>query len=86
MKDYSKTFYRLPASWAPHLMPLLLSMLMSGLVALVVTVKLYDGSQVLFFTWLNAWLSSWVIAYPCLLVVLPLVKRIVASITHPPES
>lgn len=80
-----KKGYRLPASWAPHLMPLFLSMLMSGLVALVVTLKLYDGSQSLLLTWLNSWLSSWVVAYPCLLVVLPLVKRIVAFITLPSE-
>ncbi|BDX08353.1 hypothetical protein MACH26_38740 [Planctobacterium marinum] len=54
--------------------------------ALVVTLKLYDGNQSLFFTWFNSWLSSWVISYPCLLVVIPLVKRIVAWVTHPAKS
>lgn len=86
MSQQNSKSYKLPASWAPHLMPILLSTFMSGLVALVVTIKLYDGTSSLLTNWLNSWFSSWVIAYPSLLVVLPIVKRIVAFITHPPTS
>ena len=63
-------------------MPMLLSMFMSGLVSLVVTIKMHEASQSLMTSWIGAWGSSWVIAYPSLLIVLPLVKRVVALITH----
>lgn len=66
-------------------MPVLLSIFMSGLVSLVVTMKMHEAADSLLMSWLNAWLSSWIIAYPSLLIVLPLVKRIVTLITHPAD-
>ncbi|XOV79980.1 MAG: DUF2798 domain-containing protein [Aestuariibacter sp.] len=66
-------------------MPVLLSIFMSGLVSLVVTIKLHEAAQPLLINWLNAWMSSWIIAYPSLLIVLPVVKRIVTLITHPAD-
>ncbi|MFM7612062.1 MAG: DUF2798 domain-containing protein [Alphaproteobacteria bacterium] len=34
--------------------------------------------------WPIAWLSSWVIGFPTVLVVLPIVRRLVARIVAPP--
>lgn len=75
--------FKFPAAWAKFLMPFLLSVFMSGLVSLVVTIKLHVAEQPLLSSWVQSWFSSWVIAFPSLLIVLPVVKWIVAAITHP---
>lgn len=77
-KNRTFTWKRLPQRYARYLTPLILSALMSALVSAVAT-SMSQGFGVGFMEhWLGAWGASWVIAFPSLLIVLPLVRKIVA--------
>ena len=75
----------MPARFAPILFGLILSGLMSFVVSGVATVRavgLPDGFVQL---WLGAWTFSWMVAFPTVLLVAPLVRRIVAKLVRPEE-
>ncbi|MCY1381263.1 hypothetical protein D9M69_691460 [compost metagenome] len=67
-------------------MPLVLSVLMSCLVSGVSTTANTAFSAGLFSLWLKAWGISWLVAFPSLLLVLPLVRVIVAATVQPPQA
>jgi hypothetical protein len=65
---------KLPARFFNLMMPLILSALMTCVVSLISTwrsVGLIDGFLKV---WLGAWGLSWLVAFPLLLVVLPLAR------------
>ena len=73
----------IPARYAHVVFGLTLSGIMSFLVAGVSTfrnVGLVDGFLSL---WIGAWLPSWAIAFPIVLFVAPLARRIVSLIVRP---
>lgn len=78
-------FRKLPARCAGIIMPLVLSILMTCIVSLVSTLKgvglVPDVARI----WLGAWGISWLIAFPTLLLVLPVVRRITAALVMPPR-
>ncbi|MDH6592914.1 hypothetical protein M2165_002803 [Variovorax sp. TBS-050B] len=74
---------RLPARYAGILMPLLLSVFMSCIVAGISTLKSVGFHPGLLPQWMAAWGVSWLVAFPSLLVVLPLVRRLVAAMVQP---
>ncbi|OTG96505.1 DUF2798 domain-containing protein [Acinetobacter sp. ANC 3832] len=77
---------KLPAQYAGWIMPLFLSGLMSGTISLInmlMNLGFVDG---IFSKWLSIWMFSWAIAYPTVLIFLPLVRRItglIVDIPHP---
>jgi len=73
---------KLPAAYAAVVMPLLLSILMTCLVSLVSTLRGIGLVHNLLQVWLGAWAISWVIAFPTLLLVLPLVRRATYAIVR----
>jgi hypothetical protein len=75
---------KLPARYAGIVMPLLLSIFMSCIVAGISTVKSVGLASGLLQMWMAAWGVSWLVAFPSLLVVLPLVRRIVAATVQSP--
>lgn len=72
---------RLPARWAPVVFGLLLSGLMSLVVSGIATVQARGLEPGLLGGWMGAWASSWAVAFPTVLVVAPLVRRVVAHLT-----
>lgn len=73
---------KLPKRFAPILFGLLLSGMMSFVVSGLTTFRsigLVDG---FLYTWITAWLGSWAVAFPVVLFVAPLVRRIVAKVTQ----
>jgi hypothetical protein len=64
-------------------MPLVLSILMSLIVSGVSTLKSLGTNAAFLSTWPIAWFLSWVVAFPTLLMVLPLVRRIVSLVVQP---
>ncbi len=74
---------RLPARYNGIIMPLILSIFMSGIVSFIATVKSVGFVDNLVGLWLGAWQISWLIAFPTLLVLLPIVRRLVALIVEP---
>lgn len=74
----------MPARYAPILFGLILSALMSFLVSGIATFRnagLVDG---FFLTWINAWLPSWAIAFPVVLVVAPIARKLVGVVVKAP--
>lgn len=74
---------RLPPRHAAFVMPLVLSVLMSLIVSGVSTLKSLGLGQDFLSTWPVAWFLSWLVAFPTLLLVLPLVRRIVGLVVEP---
>ena len=76
------TFRKLPKRFAGIVMPLILSLLMTCVVSAISVLKAggleHDFTQI----WLHAWGLSWLIAFPVLLCVLPLVRRIVMAVVE----
>ncbi|WP_179378191.1 DUF2798 domain-containing protein [Jannaschia marina] len=76
----------IPARFAPVLFGLILSGLMSLLVSGIATLRaagFVDGFALL---WVGAWLSSWAVAFPTVLVVAPIARRLVARLTTAPDT
>ncbi|MCI5077488.1 DUF2798 domain-containing protein [Oricola sp.] len=62
---------------------LLLSGLMSGIVSGVATALALGLVPDFAFLWFKAWLSSWALAFPSVLVVAPIVRNILGRIVKP---
>lgn len=67
---------KLPARCAAWVAPLLLSIVMTCLVSFVSTLSGAAPSAKFASAWLAAWGTSWTIAFPALLVLAPLVRRL----------
>ncbi len=78
-------FKKLPARYAGIVMPFVLSILMTFVVSLVATLRTIGLVPGFGGLWMSAWALSWVIAFPTLLLVLPLVRKIVGLVVHQPR-
>lgn len=76
------TSRKLPARYASFVLPLLLSILMTFVVSFISTVNSQGLGGDFLSTWLRAWGVSWLIAFPTLLLVLPLVQRVTAAVVN----
>ncbi|WP_420393065.1 DUF2798 domain-containing protein [Acuticoccus sp.] len=72
----------IPPRFAPVLFGLLLSGLMSLIVAGIATVRAVGLPADILTLWASAWVSSWAVAFPTVLVVAPLVRRLVVALTR----
>ncbi|WP_038201673.1 MULTISPECIES: DUF2798 domain-containing protein [Comamonadaceae] len=73
-------FAKLPAAYSALVMPLLLSILMTFVVSAVSTLRSIGLAPGFLYIWLSAWALSWIIAFPTLLLALPLVRRVTAAL------
>jgi hypothetical protein len=71
---------KLPARFAPIVMPFLLSLLMTCLVSFIATVRSVGVTPDLVQLWPGNWALSWLVAFPVTLLVLPIVKRLTAAV------
>ncbi|MBB1592840.1 DUF2798 domain-containing protein [Achromobacter sp. UMC46] len=69
---------KLPQGYTRFLMPLVLSVFMSAIVSAVATATSVGLGPDFVGHWPNAWAASWIVAFPSLLLLLPVVRRIVA--------
>ncbi len=77
---------KLPTRYAAIVMPFVLSIFMTCVVSAIATLRsvgFVDGVQWL---WLQNWGLSWAVAFPTLLVILPLVRRVVALLVAAPQG
>lgn len=72
--------------FAPVLFGFLLSALMSLIVSGVATLRNAGPVDAFVSLWLGAWLPSWVIAFPTVLVVAPLARRLVGMLVKAPAA
>ncbi|ODV43345.1 hypothetical protein AWV79_18285 [Cupriavidus sp. UYMMa02A] len=67
----------IPSKYAPHLFSLVLSGLMSLIVAGISTYRAVGLVPDFSRMWVNAWLTAWVVAFPAVLLVTPVARRAV---------
>lgn len=60
----------------------ILSMIMTFIVSGVSTVSAIGVNNEVYFLWGTAWLRSWIIAFPVILLVAPITRKLVAKITY----
>lgn len=73
---------KLPARYAGTVMPLILSILMTFVVSMISTLRSVGWGDTFLKVWPSAWALSWVIAFPVLLLVLPIVRRLTALVVR----
>ncbi len=74
----------IPARYAHIAFGFFLSLIMSGLISGVSTVSAIGLAAIVSGVWIKAWASSWVVAFPSVLVVAPIARRIVGRLVKPP--
>ncbi|NIX77180.1 DUF2798 domain-containing protein [Microvirga sp. c23x22] len=79
-------FKKLPAKAQFVVFPLILTLLMSGVVSTIATLKVAGFEPGILLKILQAWGISYAIAFPTALVVMPLVRRIVAALVELPAK
>jgi hypothetical protein len=75
---------RLPARYAAWLLPLIVSVIMSCVISGIATLKNAGLAPDTLARWMSAWGVSWLVAFPTLLVVLPLARGIVGRLVQAP--
>ena len=80
------TFSRLPARYGAILMPMVLSILMTFVVSLIATIRAIGLTEDFLARWLPAWGLSWLVAFPTLLIALPIVRQIVGFLVEAPRA
>lgn len=75
-KNYILGFPKLPQRALIFLVPFFLSLVMSGIVSFISTVKALGFSWLLVSAWLTSWGISWAIAFPTVLFVLPFARKL----------
>jgi hypothetical protein len=74
---------RLPARYAHVATGFVLSVIMTCIISAVSTLLALGATAEFLVRWPIAWVSSWVIAFPTVLFVLPVVRRVVARVVEP---
>lgn len=73
----------IPARFAPVVFGFILSGLMSCIVSGIATFRVLDADTPLLGAWMAAWIFSWLVAFPTVLLVAPVTRRIVAWLVTP---
>ena len=71
---------KLAARHAQWVMPLFLSLFMTCVVSGISTLRVLGWGPAFLGVWFASWMWSWLVAFPAVLVVLPLVKRLTAAL------
>ena len=82
----NRGFRKLPPRAAISVTPMILSLLMSGIVATIATLRAVGLSPDLPQHILQAWMLSYPVAFPSAIVVMPVVRRIVGLVVETPTS
>jgi hypothetical protein len=75
---------RLPARFTLPVTGFILSGIMTIVISGISTLLALGPKPEFLARWPIAWITSWIIAFPTVLVVLPMVRRLVARIVAPP--
>lgn len=76
----------LPPRFAPYLFSLFLSGMMSCLVSGIATYRAIGFQPDFLSAWGGAWVTSWTVAFPAVLVVAPVARKLVALVTASPSK
>jgi hypothetical protein len=73
---------KLPKRYMGVVLPFFLSLLMSCIISFVSTLRGVGWDGITLPGWLGAWSLSWIVAFPVVLIVLPLVRRLSALLVE----
>lgn len=73
----------IPARYAPIVFGFILSGLMSFIVSAIATLRAVGAVDGFAGLWMSAWATSWLVAFPTVVLVAPLARRLVARIVRP---
>lgn len=73
----------IPARFASVLFGFLLSAMMSFLISGIAVLRTTGVVEGFFGVWILSWLSSWAVAFPIVLVLAPLTRKLVAKLVKP---
>lgn len=73
----------IPPRFAPIVFGLILSGLMSCIVSGIATVKAIGLTEGMPAQWMESWAFSWAVAFPSVLIIAPLARRVVSRLTRP---
>ncbi|MFW1800536.1 DUF2798 domain-containing protein [Acinetobacter nematophilus] len=84
-KSQSSSFHlrKIPNRYASIVLPFFLSIIMTFIVSCISTLRSMGFNNFSAHTWISAWGISWLIAFPVLLLVLPIVRKITTLIVQP---
>ena len=71
---------KIPGRYKKLVPPFFISLFMTCVVSLISTIKSIGFSSEIVQHWPLAWLYSWLVAFPVLLIVLPLVHKLTARV------
>lgn len=71
----------IPRRWAPALFSLILSGMMSLLVSGISTFRAVGLTADFWTFWLSAWITAWLFAFPVVMMVAPLARRMVDAVS-----
>lgn len=72
----------IPARFAPILFGLILTGFMSCIVSGISTLRAIGLPPGFVGQWMTSWLAAWAVAFPTVLAVAPLTRRLVARLTR----
>jgi hypothetical protein len=75
---------KLPTRFNAIALPLVLSFIMTNVVSGVATWRAVGLVPDFLHLWMTSWGLSWAVAFPVVLIALPLSRRIVAALVAPP--
>lgn len=75
-------FGKLPVRYDSLVMPLILSLLMTCVVSAISVVRTRGFDSEALALWPSAWALSWCVAFPVLLIILPMVRRLTALLVQ----
>lgn len=72
----------IPRHYSNIIFSFFMAFIMSGMMSCVVTFLNIGGVEGFLFIWLRAWSIAFIFAFPIVLVVGPLAKKLTAHVTH----
>lgn len=72
----------IPAKYSNILFGFILSGLMSGMVSAIATFRVLGLNANFPLNWISSWLPSWGLAFPTVLAIAPLTRKLVARLTR----
>ncbi|EGT3611539.1 DUF2798 domain-containing protein [Morganella morganii] len=72
--------FKLPKSALHFLIPLFLSCAMSGIVSFISLIRSQGLADFMIISWFYSWMFSWFIAFPSVLLLLPLTRYLLLKL------
>lgn len=75
---------KLPPKYALVVMPFFMSGMMSGIICMVNLLRAMGWSVQALHAWPTTWLLAWAVAFPTVMLVMPLVKNLTTGLVRLP--